>query len=53
MLRYDRNGGYFVSDDGGAPYGLNAPPGTAEATELSKPSLLIDETPLHRFSANV
>src|SRR5881397_3454447 len=35
-----------VQDDGfagGATYGLNAPPGTAEATGLSKPSLLIDE----------
>ena len=28
-----------------ATYGLNAPPGTAEATGLSKPSLLTDETP--------
>ena len=30
---------------GGATYGLNAPPGTAEAIGLSKPSLLTDETP--------
>src|SRR3954453_22652290 len=30
---------------GGATYGLNAPPGTAEATGLSNPSLLTDETP--------
>src|SRR5438309_11886886 len=29
----------------GATYGRNAPPGTAEATGLSKPSLLTDETP--------
>jgi hypothetical protein len=29
----------------GATYGLNAPPGTADATGLSKPSLLTDETP--------
>src|SRR6478672_1988529 len=30
---------------GGATYGLNAPPGTADATGLSNPSLLTDETP--------
>src|SRR5690242_4780398 len=30
---------------GGATYGLNAPPGTAEATGLSNPSLLTEETP--------
>jgi hypothetical protein len=30
---------------GGATNGLNAPPGTAAATGLSKPSLLTDETP--------
>src|SRR6187549_2535413 len=29
----------------GFTYGLNAPPGTAEATGLSKPSSLTDETP--------
>src|SRR3954454_5145410 len=37
-----------VQDDGlaaGATYGWNAPPGTAEATGLSNPSLLTDETP--------
>src|SRR3954453_22977072 len=30
---------------GGATYRRNAPPGTAEATGLSNPSLLTDETP--------
>jgi len=34
--------GFFSA---GATYGLNAPPGTAEATGLSKPSLLTEETP--------
>src|SRR4051794_33140977 len=36
---------YFFVLGGGATYGLNAPPGTAEATGLSNPSLLTDETP--------
>src|SRR5258708_35015255 len=53
MLRFARNGGYSVSVDGGAPYGLNAPPGTAEATELSKPSLLTDETPNIQSSTRI
>ena len=34
---------YFFST--GFTHGLNAPPGTAEATGLSKPSSLTDETP--------
>src|SRR3954452_13873325 len=34
---------YFFG--GGATYGLNAPPGTAEATGLSNRSLLTDDTP--------
>src|SRR4051794_17717177 len=45
LLRSARNDGYFFSGCGGATYGLNAPPGTAEATGLSKPSLLTAETP--------
>src|SRR4051794_25521053 len=36
---------YFFVLGGGATYGLNAPPGTADATGLSNPSLLTDETP--------
>ena len=45
LLRCARNDGYFFSTGTGATHGLNAPPGTAEATGLSKPSLLTDETP--------
>ena len=38
--------GYFFSSAGtGATHGLNAPPGTAEATGLSNPSALTDDTP--------
>ena len=36
-------GSYCVG--GGGVYGLNAPPGTAEATGLSKPFALTDDTP--------
>ena len=36
--------GYFAGS-AGFTQGLNAPPGTADATGLSKPSLLTDETP--------
>ena len=35
--------GYFAS--AGFTHGLKAPPGTAEATGLSQPSLLTEETP--------
>src|SRR3954468_15156943 len=31
LLRFARNDGYFFAAVGGATYGLNAPPGTAEA----------------------
>src|SRR4029079_17859351 len=38
---------------GGATYGLNAPPGNAEATALSKPSLLTEETPKTQSSTRM